>query len=151
MKICLVGSSGGHFEQIMKLKPLVEKYDGFFLTEKTSYNLSLDFGNIYYLNQVNRKEVKFVLLMLINFCKSWRIFLLERPDLVISTGALATIPICLLAKLYKKKLIFIESFAKINSSTLTGKLMYKIADQFYVQWESMLEIYPKAIYKGGVY
>lgn len=44
-----------------------------------------------------------------------------------------------------------EMFAKVTSPTETGKLLYKFADQFYVQWESMLSIYPKAIYLGGIY
>ena len=44
----------------------------------------------------------------------------------------------------RKKLIYIESFAKVTSPTLTGKLLYKYADQFYVQWESMKEFYPKS-------
>ena len=44
---------------------------------------------------------------------------------------------CLLAKLFRKKLIFIESFSKITSPTITGKLLYKHADLFLVQWEDM--------------
>ena len=56
-----------------------------------------------------------------------------------------------LAKLFGKKLIYIESFAKISSPNLSGKLLYRFADQFYVQWETMLKIYPKAICLGGIY
>lgn len=89
--------------------------------------------------------------LLKNIFLSIKIFAKEKPDVVICTGVLATIPMCLIAKLCRKKLIYIESFAKINSPTLTGKLMYKFADKFYVQWESMLKCYPKAIYKGGIY
>ena len=60
--------------------------------------------------------------------------------------------ICLyIHKRYGKKLIYIESFAKITSPNLSGKLLYRFADQFYVQWESMLKIYPKAICLGGIY
>ena len=61
------------------------------------------------------------------------------------------LPMCFIAKLGKKKLIYIESFAKVTSPTKSGKLMYKYADRFYVQWESMLEIYPDAIFLGGIY
>ena len=61
------------------------------------------------------------------------------------------IPLCILMKLRRKKLIYIESFAKITSPTKTGKLLYKYADQFYVQWKSMLKVYPNAIYLGGIY
>jgi len=89
--------------------------------------------------------------MIANFFKSLHIYIKEKPDVVITTGVLAMIPICLLAKLFRKKLIYIESFAKVTSPTQTGKLLYKYADRFYVQWESMLEIYPNAIYLGGIY
>ena len=89
--------------------------------------------------------------MLINTIKTLEIFFKEKPDVVISTGALATIPMCIIAKVFRKKIIFIESFAKINSPTLTGKLVYKLADQFYVQWEEMKKFYPNAICKGGIY
>ena len=99
----------------------------------------------------NKIEKIFILKMLVNIINTLKIFLREKPDVVISTGALVTIPICIIAKIFRKKLIFIESFAKINSPTLTGKLLYKFADQFYVQWKDMLNIYPKAIYKGGIY
>lgn len=151
MKICFAASSGGHFEQIMMLKPLMESYESFIITEKTNYSVDNQDIKFYYLRQVNRHEIKFLYNMIINIVITLKVFFKEKPDVVISTGALATIPICVIAKLFKKKIIFIESFAKINSPTLTGKLVYKFSDQFYVQWESMKEIYPKAICKGGIY
>ncbi|MDE5619782.1 MAG: polysaccharide biosynthesis protein [Ruminococcus sp.] len=134
----------------MMLKPLMEKYDSFILTERTKYS-SINAGNIYYVNQVNRKELTFIFLMIINTLKSLKIFFKEKPDVVICTGVLAMIPMCLIAKIFRKKIIYIESFAKIKSPTATGKLLYKFADKFYVQWESMLEFYPKAKYIGGIY
>ncbi|MDK2586348.1 PssD/Cps14F family polysaccharide biosynthesis glycosyltransferase [Romboutsia sedimentorum] len=150
-KICFIASSGGHFEQLMMLKPLMNKYNSFVVTEKTDYSVSNSNLPFYYLKQVNRHEFKFIYYMILNTVRSIKIFLKEKPDIVISTGALATIPMCIVAKLYKKKIIFIESFAKISSPTLTGKLIYKFADQFYVQWEEMKEFYPNAICKGGIY
>ena len=150
-KICFIASTGGHFEQLMMLKPLMDKYESFIVTEKTEYSVIEDDRKIYYLNQVNRHEKTFIFKMALNFIKSLNLFIKERPDVVISTGALATIPICMVAKAFKKKVIFIESFAKVTSPTLTGKLVYKFADQFYVQWEQMKEHYPNAIFKGGIY
>ena len=152
VKICFAASSGGHFEQIMMLKPLMEKYDSFIITEKTDYKISNNKDRrIYYIKQVNRKEMLFPFYMLINSFKSIYIYIKERPNVVITIGVLAMIPICLIAKIFKKKLIYIESFAKINSPTLSGKFLNKYADQFYVQWEEMLKVYPDAIYKGGIY
>ena len=150
-KVCFIASSGGHLEQLMMLKPLMKKYDSFIVTEKTNYSVSnLEF-NTYYLHQVNRREKSFIFRMIGNSLKTLKILISERPDAVISTGALATIPMCLFGKIFGKKIIFIESFAKVNSQTLTGKLVYKFADQFYVQWDEMKKFYPNAICKGGIY
>ena len=150
-KVCFIASSGGHFEQLMMLKPLMKKYDSFIVTEKTNYSVSNSEFNTYYLHQVNRREKSFIFRMIGNSFKTLRILISERPDVVISTGALATIPMCLFGKIFGKKIVFIESFAKVNSQTLTGKLVYKFADRFYVQWEEMKQFYPNAICKGGIY
>ena len=150
-KVCFIASSGGHFEQLMMLKPLMKKYDSLIVTEKTNYSVSNSEFNTYYLHQVNRREKSFIFRMIGNSLKTLKILISERPDAVISTGALATIPMCLFGKIFGKKIIFIESFAKVNSQTLTGKLVYKFADQFYVQWDEMKKFYPNAICKGGIY
>lgn len=151
-KICLISSSGGHFEQLLCLKPLSENFNVFFVTEKTKYNKN-DKKIKYFVKQVNRKEVLFIPNMIMVFFKSLYIYIKEKPDVIISTGVLSTIPMLFIGHFFKKKVIYIESFAKINSPTMTGKLIYKkkIANQFYVQWKSMLEFYPDAIYKGGIY
>ena len=151
-KICLISSSGGHFEQLLMLKKLSLNNDVFIVTEKTKYNKK-DKKINYFVKQVNRKELLFIPKMIMIFFKSLYIFLKERPNVIISTGVLASIPMIYIGHLFKKKVIYIESFAKISSPTMTGKLVYKknLANQFYVQWEKMLDFYPNAIYKGGIY
>lgn len=149
-KICFAASSGGHFEQLLMLKPLMDKYDSFLITEDTSYNVNIKYKT-YYIKQVNRKEKNIIVNMIINSIKSVYIYIKERPDVIITTGVLSVIPICFFAKLMGKRLIFIESYAKITSPTLTGKLLYGISDRFYVQWPQMKNVYPNAIYIGGIY
>ena len=151
VKICFAASSGGHYEQLLMLKALMEKYDSFVLTEKTDYVSAVKGQKMYYLLQVNRREKSFIVRMIWNVFRSLWIYLKENPDVVVCTGVLAMIPMCLLAKLFGKKLIYIESFAKVTSGTETGKLLYRFADEFYVQWEPLLEVYPKAVYLGGIY
>lgn len=151
IKLCFAASSGGHYEQLLMLKPLMEKYESIVITEETIYQSTIDGQKMYFMKQVNRKEFTFIPRMIINMIRSVKIYLKEKPDVVICTGVLAMIPICLIAKIARKKLVYIESFAKVTSGTLSGKLLYKFADQFYVQWEQMLEIYPNAIFLGGIY
>lgn len=129
----------------------MEKYDSFVVTEKTKYRTTIEKEKVYYLSQVNRKETSFIPKMIVNLFRSLWIIQKEKPDVVICTGVLAMIPICVFAKVFGKKLIYIESFAKVTTATETGKLMYKLADRFYVQWEPMLDIFPKATFLGGIY
>ncbi|NSM83100.1 polysaccharide biosynthesis protein [Enterococcus faecalis] len=149
-KICFTSSSGGHLEELLKLKNLMDQHNSIILTEHTPYKIETEYKT-YYLRQINRCESFFMGHILVNFFKSLKVLLLEKPDFILSTGALATVPICCLGKLLGIKVIYIESFAKVNSKTRTGQLMYHIADQFYVQWESMLKLYPNAIYKGALF
>lgn len=150
-KICFAASSGGHLEQLLLMMPLMKKYDSFIVTEKTAYQMNTNDIPVYYLRQVNRKEWKFPALLIADSFRALYIILKEHPDIIISTGVLATIPLCLFGKLFGKKLIYIESFAKLHSGTMSGKLLYKFADKFFVQWDSMKEIYPEAICVGGIY
>lgn len=150
MKLCFASSSGGHYEQLLMLKPLMKKYNGFIVTESTGYSTSVDVPCIY-VKQINRKELLCIPKLIVNAFISLKILLKEKPDAIICTGVLAVLPLCILGKLMGKKIIYLESFAKVTSATLSGKLAYKFADRFYVQWEEMLQIYPKAIYKGGIY
>ena len=151
-KICLISSSGGHFEQLLMLRKLGENNNIFIVTEKTKYNKK-DKKIKYFVKQVNRKEFLFIPKMILIFFKSLFILIKERPNVIISTGVLSAIPMIFLGHLFRKKVIYIESFAKISSPTMTGNLVYKRkwANQFYVQWEPMLEFYPNAIFLGGIY
>ena len=151
MKLIFAASSGGHLEQLLMLKPLMEKYDSVFVTEKTEYSVGNPGVKTYFLSQINRKELLFIPKLIGNTFRSLGIIIKERPKVMITTGVLAIVPMALLVKLFGGKLIYIESFAKVTSKTLSGKLLYKFADRFYVQWEEMLKLYPKAIYKGGIY
>ncbi len=151
IRICFAASSGGHFEQLMMLRPLMEQYDSFVVTEKTVYATDVKGIETYYMVQVNREERSCFWKLLVNTVKSLKLYFAKKPDVIICTGVLAMIPLCLICKLFGKKLIFIESFAKVTSPTKSGKLLYRFADQFYVQWPQMLEVYPDAIYVGGIY
>ncbi|SFB19012.1 Oligosaccharide biosynthesis protein Alg14 like [Acetitomaculum ruminis DSM 5522] len=151
LKICFAASSGGHFEQLMMLKPLMEKYDSFIFTEKTPYTVKNKDIKTYYVPQINRKELFFPIKIIHNFFLALSIVMREKPDVMITTGVLAVVPLAFILKIFGGKLIYLESFAKVNSATISGKTLYKIADRFYVQWEEMKEIFPNAIYKGGIY
>ena len=86
VKICFAASSGGHYEQLMMLKPLMDKYDSFVITEKTKYSAEAKGEKTYYMEQVNRREKTFAWKMVENLFKA----ILERKagccDLYRSSG-----------------------------------------------------------------
>ena len=58
---------------------------------------------------------------------------------------------CCIGKIFGSKIIYIETFANSESRSQAGRLIYKFADLFIVQWEGMLKLYPKATYGGWIY
>ena len=86
-----------------------------------------------------------------NFIYINKIFKIEKPDILISTGAEIAIPAFILGKLiYNTNNIFIESCCRINSKSKTGTILYYFSDLFIVQWEETIKKYGlKAKYLGG--
>lgn len=154
MKIGFAASSGGHLEEIRCLREIAGGADSFLVTEQTESQADPGGGftkRTYYLPQINRKEKHFIRHFAVMLGDAAKILEAERPDILISTGALMAAPFCLIGKLRKIKIVYIESFARIDGPSLTGKIVYPIADLFIVQWEEMLRFYPKAQYQGGIF
>ena len=89
--------------------------------------------------------------LLINTKLAWKVLRKEKPDLIISTGAAVAVPFFYVGKLFGSKTVYIEIFDRIDSPTLTGKMVYPVADRFIVQWEEMKKVYPKAINLGSIF
>lgn len=150
-KVLLAASSGGHLDEISNLQPLEEHHEIILLTEQTECGAPSWYKRVCFVPQVNRKEVLCIPKLLINAFRAFRLLLREKPAVVISIGALATVPVCLIAKLMRIRVLYIESFARIDSPSLTGKLLYKVADETIIQWKELEQFYPDAIYGGSIY
>ncbi|GAE27466.1 polysaccharide biosynthesis protein CpsF [Halalkalibacter wakoensis JCM 9140] len=152
-KVLFISSIGGHLTQLLQLKPLFEEYDYHLVTEKSTITeeLKKEHPTSLLVYGARNYPVSYLFKFSYNCLKSLLIFLKERPDVVVTTGVHTAVPMCYIAKLFRKKVVFIESFAKTTTPTLSGKLVYPIADLFIVQWESMKEVYPKAVYGGSIY
>lgn len=149
-----ISSTGGHLEQLLGLKKTMDSFESYIVTEKDSITTDLrkDYINMKYLPFFSRQnKLLFPFQFLKVFLKSIILFIQINPQVIVSTGAGVVIPMFLLGKIFNKKLIFIESFAKTDSKTITGKICYPFVDVFIVQWEEMLELYPKAKYFGSIY
>ncbi|MCD6461229.1 MAG: hypothetical protein J7L61_00600 [Thermoplasmata archaeon] len=70
------------------------------------------------------------------------------PDMVVSVGKDITVPISLAAKFLGKKVVYVETMQKVYTASTAGKILYRFADLFFVQWPEMKGRFPKAIYAG---
>lgn len=154
-KVLFIASTGGHLNELMQLKPMFKKYDYHIITEKDKSTVSLkdDYGKKidYLVFGTKDHMLTYPFKFIYNCFKSLVLYIKIRPKYIITTGTHTAVPICYIGKLFRSKIIFIETFANINTKTLSGKLIYPIADLFIVQWESMLKLYPKAVYGGWIF
>lgn len=150
-KICFIASSGGHVQEISWLFDLCDEYDSFLVTERGDFQKEYAVDRTYYFNKIDRREKRFFLHFLQLIGNSAKIMRKEKPDILLSTGALVSVPMLYIGKLLGKKIIFMESMARVEGKSLSGRLVYPIADLFLVQWESMLACYPKAVYASRLF
>ena len=148
-----ISSAGGHLTQLLELKKVFKKDQYVLITEKTGVSLDLkNKYNIEFLKYGSRQYLlSYLFIFPFNIFKSLYFYLLYEPDVVVTTGTHTAVPMCYIGWLFGKKIIYIESFAKRTSPTLSGRLVYPIATTFVVQWESMLKYYPKAECWGAIY
>ena len=154
-KVLFISSTGGHLSELLRLSPMFKKYDFHLVTEKTDSNINLKDkykDKISYLVYGTKKQILiYPFKFIFNTFRSLRIFLKFKPDVVITTGTHTAVPMCYIAKLFRKKVVFIETLANRKTKTVAGRIVYPIADLFIVQWEEMLKLYPKAKYWGLIY
>lgn len=79
-----------------------------------------------------------------------------QPDLILSNGPGTCVPICLIAFVLKifglldaqSKIVFVESFCRVQTISLTGKILIWFIDCFVVQWPQLIQFSPKVKYFG---
>lgn len=154
-KVLFISSTGGHLSEMMMLNDLFKKYDYHIITEKTKTTKVLKNKyrkRINYLIYGTKDHpISYLFKLFANCFKSLYFYLKIRPDFIVTTGAHTAGPMCCLGKIFGSRIIYIETFANIHTKTITGNQVYKFADLFIVQWESMLELYPDATYGGWIY
>lgn len=148
MKIAIVCSHGGHLTETLQILDAFEGHEIFFCTYWSARDKYLQsIASAYFTDNIGYSVGK----MIKAFFWAWKILQKEQPDIILSTGAEIAVPFFYVGKLMGIKTIFIESWCRVETRSLTGKLVYPVADAYWVQWPEQLEICgPKAEYKGAV-
>ncbi|GAV08846.1 hypothetical protein RvY_18479-1 [Ramazzottius varieornatus] len=78
----------------------------------------------------------------------------EKPNMILCNGPGTCIPVCLVAWFFtvigyhRSILTFVESICRVKSLSLSGKILYFIADIFFVQYEGLSKKYPRSVFLG---
>ena len=146
-RILLVGSSGGHLAQLMQLEPWWRRHQRAWVTFDTcdATNLLAAEGDVTWAFRPTTRNVPNLLRNTWQAVKVLRRF---RPTVVVSTGAAVAFPYFVLGRLLGVRTVYIEVFDRIDSPTLTGRLVRPFTDCMFVQWPEQLGLYDDAMELG---
>ena len=144
--VCVVCSSGGHLAEALAAIRKVEIPHYFIAFEEPHVRSRLENREVYFIVDPHKS----VYLYLKNAWQSLIIFMRKRPRVIISTGAGIALATLLLGWALGSTIIFIETGARVTVPSRTGRFVYRFADIFIVQWESLLRHYPNAVYGGAL-
>lgn len=147
-KICLAASAGGHLMQLLKVAESWQGRDVFYVSTVPVVAEKLErLGKTYIVGECNR-EHPFRTLMVMLRC--FKIALKERPGVVISTGAAPGLLICVLAKLFGGKIVWLDSIANTEKLSMSGRMVRPFADLILSQWPDVAAKYKNVEFVGAV-
>lgn len=124
IKVCLVGSSGGHLTHLYMLKPFWKDKNRFWVTfDKEDARSLLEGEKVYPCYFPTNRSIK---ALIKNTKIAWDVLHKEKPDLIISCGAAVAVPFFYIGKMMGAKLVYIEVFDRIDKPTMTEKMVYVV-------------------------
>jgi UDP-N-acetylglucosamine:LPS N-acetylglucosamine transferase len=147
--LLLVCSSGGHLQQLLALRDAWGEYSHVWVTfDKSDARSLLDGERVVYAHWPTNRSFKNLFRNLLVARRTLRDV---RPRVVLTTGAGVAVPFAWLARLRGTRVVYVESFTRIEEPSLTCRLVAPVADRVYAQWPELLEAVPKARYAGNVF
>ena len=143
----LVCSPGGHLLQMLRLEPAWRPLRCTWVTLEAadSTHLLRDERVEFAVGPTNRS----LRALLGNLRLAWRVVRRERPAAILSTGAALAVPFFLVGKLHGCRLVYVESLTRTDELSLAGRIVYPLADAFFVQWPGAAKR-KRARYVGGL-
>jgi beta-1,4-N-acetylglucosaminyltransferase len=147
-EILLVCSSGGHLLQLHALRPAWEEFSRAWVTFDRSDSRSLlaEERVVHAYGPTNRSALNLFRNLLLAVRVVWRL----RPRVILTTGAGVAVPFAWVGRLFGAKVVYVESATRIESPSLSLRLVRPVATFVYVQWPELLQALPTARYRGSV-
>jgi UDP-N-acetylglucosamine:LPS N-acetylglucosamine transferase len=140
LKVIVGASSGGHTNELLALLEYVDIWPyqptAFVTTRQLLYPRYSALGRTYVISECNRESPISAVKVL---WETLRIAFTERPDVLITTGAMPLAILATVVKLFGGKVIWIDSIAQVSSMSLSGKWVRRFADLCLVQRPHLAE------------
>lgn len=155
LKILAILGSGGHTAQMLRLVDMLgTKFDyiyGIGEEDSLSEKKIKIIGKVFYIHAARKHGDN----ILVTFFKIIRLSVESlvliakaNPNAIISAGPGIAVPISLIGKVFGKKVIFIEDWSRVYHKSSAGRIVYRFADLFFIQWPELNKVYPKGIFAG---
>jgi UDP-N-acetylglucosamine:LPS N-acetylglucosamine transferase len=147
-RILLVASPGGHLLQMLALRPAWQDLERRWVSLGTTdaIHLLADEDKVF----AHGPTVRNIPNLFRNLWLAWATVGAFKPDVILSTGAALAVPFFIVGRLRGARLVYVESFTRVHRPALSGRLVYPLADVFFVQWPSATRRRRRAIYAGSV-
>lgn len=148
-RVGVVCSSGGHLAQLHCLDAWWKNHERFWVTfDKPDAVSLLADEKVYHGFHPTNRNLKNLAR---NTLMAVRVLARERPDVLVSNGAGLAVPYFWVGKLlFGCKTVYIEVYDRIDTPTLTARLVHPVLDKMVIQWEDQRTHYPEAELLGTV-
>jgi len=149
VELLLVCSSGGHLLQLLALHDAWSDRSRVWITDDAADTRSLLRGEkAIFGDSPSSRSLRSLLR---NTCRAWQLLARHRPAAVVTTGAAIAVPFVWLGRLFGAEVIYIESVTRIESPSLTLRLVRPAASRIYVQWPELVDEVPRAHFEGTIF
>ena len=139
-KLLVVSPAGGHLCEAMIALEKTKEEDIVYVTSMLPHLKRNHQNNMEFITDPHVSILKYCL----NLVTSFKIYMIYRPKLILSTGGGISICLFIIGKAFGSKTIYIESGSRILFPSKTGRLLYHFSDYFFVQSDKLISFYPKA-------
>lgn len=130
-RILAVASGGGHWQQLMQLRPAFDGQKTTYITTNPAYAADVSGSELYVVTDANRSKP---LKLLVSAWETFFRVMKVRPQVVISTGAAPGLFGIVFGRLVGAKTIWVDSIANAETVSLSGRIALRFADVVLTQW-----------------
>jgi len=133
-RVLAVASGGGHWVQLLRLRPAFEHCDVEYASVSPDYAAEVPGRRFHLLPDATRWERR--ALLLLAFRALWLV-LCRRPDVIVTTGAAPGLLALIAGRLVRARTVWVDSIANVEEMSLSGRQARRFADLWLTQWEHL--------------